>query len=81
MNVRIRRYLKKFGYVFALLGSAVGGFPPPRRFEAEEMPEEVMERVLEAFEFEDFTGEEQQLARRDEVVSPPHLRTPESPSR
>ena len=39
--------LRSLGYLLYLAGAAVGGFPPPRLFAREELPEEVIVRVLD----------------------------------
>lgn len=39
--------LKHVGYLLCLAGAAFAGFPPPRLFEREESPEEMVVRILE----------------------------------
>lgn len=79
VKVSILRIIKFFGYALALLGCAVGGFPPPRPFTREELPEEVMERVISQTEVESIDGWESEWGLRvDEPRVSAHLRSPES---
>ena len=68
---------KGFTYVLALMGSAFGGFPPPRIYTPEREPDEVMERVVDHDELEEGEHSELELVvtRRAPV---PRLRTPET---
>jgi hypothetical protein len=52
----IRSILRGLGYTLALMGAAVGGFPPPKMFAREELPEEVIERVMEESELDALDG-------------------------
>lgn len=70
MNV-VTRALKFLGWVLCLLGSAVGGFPPPRLFESEPEAPPAIEMVVEILDSEDVEATEIAIAEADHT---PHLR-------
>ena len=63
------------------MGTAVGGFPPPKLFAREASPEEVIEHVLDNSELEPLDGWQSEWGLRiDTPRSRRHLRSPETPT-
>lgn len=62
----IKLMFRGASYLLALMGAAFGGFPPPRIFERDPEPEEVLERVVQAPELGELQGE---VARYGLVVT------------
>lgn len=90
----LKKLLRPIGYTLALMGAAVGGFPPPKPFQREESPEEVIERVMQESELDALDGWESRWGFRVDTHGPQaggvgrsaaitlahthHVRTPEA---